>query len=127
MNKNLAKSLLEKHGCVKNKYYSISEEPYKQNHNANNEQIEKVCEKWSSHVAEGWYGFDGLGTPTPLVWYDVIDEFFDEVKKECPDFKILQLKIKFGGFRMYLENTNDTISANIWILEECLCDDKLVY
>ena len=70
-------------------------------------ELRAVCEtdlwlfqKWAYRVARGWYGFD-LGN-VPNVWRLILDEFLEWVQKQQPEFKILQVKVKFGRLRMYL-------------------------
>jgi hypothetical protein len=72
-----------------------------------------------------WVG--GLGNPTPSVWYTVLDQFLEYVKEIDPNFKILQIKIKFGGLRLYLDSKNKQIQEMCRELEEVMTDKKLIY
>ena len=56
-------------------------------------------------------------------WYDILDRLFgfiqvyvDEFEKPQP--KVTQVKEKFGGLRVYLTNTDDTINRMIDIAEQ---------
>src|SRR5579859_6420475 len=62
--------------------------------------------KWAYRVKEDWYGFS-LGETVPSSWVIAIELFLRFMKQEVPDFKILQIKLKFGGLRMYLEIDSD--------------------
>lgn len=59
-----------------------------------------LFQKWAYRVGKGWYGF-ALGN-VPYVWRLILDEFLEWVEKERPDFKILQVKVKFDRLRLYL-------------------------
>lgn len=95
------------------------------------EKIEfKLFDKWNHKIPKGWYGFDLEGTP--CVWWQIIDEFLDEVNKECPDFEIQQVKLKFGQIRCYIQlNTtpekSKEINKEISELENILFDKNLIY
>ena len=84
-------------------------------------------EKWKAHVPEGWYGWGGLGNPTPSKWYTVLDQFLEYVKEIDPDFKILNIKIKFGGLRLYLNSKNEEVYEMCRELEAVMTDKKLIY
>ena len=61
----------------------------------------ELLAKWKHRIPQGWYGF-AFGAPTPLVWFDVIDEFLDYLAEQAPQFEIHQIKMKFGGLRFYV-------------------------
>lgn len=84
-------------------------------------------DKWIKYTEEGWYGPAGLGYPMPEIWYSVLDEFLTYVLNECPNFKILQIKIKFGELRIYLEHINEKIASECSALETLLSDSHLIY
>ena len=93
-----------------------------------------IAEKWRPHFGRGWYGFD-MGW-APDNWYKIIDEFLDGLKEVDPEFKIHQIKIKFGGIRIYLgfsEKLNEDLSTisyvnqQIAILEHELFHESLIY
>jgi len=39
-------------------------------------------------------------------WYDTLDQYLTELAIRVPEFKIFQLKLKFGGIRLYLRNVS---------------------
>jgi len=60
-----------------------------------------LFQKWAYRVKKDWYGFS-LGN-APFEWATEIDEFLEWVEANFPDFKILQIKLKMGGLRCYLD------------------------
>lgn len=82
--------------------------------------------KYRDRIAKGYYGIC-MGTPTPSVFYDVIDEFLEYVAEKCPDFKICQTKLKFGSLRLYIEGVTQEIQQECYFLEKVLFDEKLIY
>lgn len=84
-----------------------------------------LVKKWNSRVAEFHYGFDGL--PNNVVWFQAIDEMLDIIEKDSPDFKIMQIKLKFGGIRIYLLNISDAVFGGIEKIEQVLYDEALIY
>lgn len=88
-------------------------------------RIEKLSEKWQDYVEFGWYGFD---LPIiPEIWIDCIDSLLKYCQSKCPNFRILQIKLKFGGIRMYLSG----LDAETENLVEDICrkmyNDRMVY
>lgn len=81
---------------------------------------------WAYKIPQGWYGFS-LGNEVPMAWAYTIDKFLEEVNKECPNFEIHQIKLKWGGLRCYLGNINESVQKEVDKLEELLYDDSLVY
>jgi hypothetical protein len=61
-----------------------------------------LFQKWAYRVEKGWYGFDLEGVP--FVWGQIIDEFLAAVAEFESSFKILQIKLKFGGLRFYIRH-----------------------
>ena len=59
-----------------------------------------LFQKWAYRVGKGWYGFS-LGN-VPHVWRYVLDEFFEWLEIQRPDFEIHQVKMKFRKMRIYL-------------------------
>lgn len=82
--------------------------------------------RWGSRISKDWYGFN-LGIPIPLVWYIVIDKFLEYIEQKCPEFEIYQIKLKFGGLRMYLGKISKEIQQEIDNLENVLTDKYLIY
>lgn len=64
-----------------------------------NEQ--ELYDKWEHRIGKGWYGFDIGGVPAD--WIKQIDEYLAWLEKNCPDFEIHQIKIKFGSLRVYVD------------------------
>ena len=64
-----------------------------------------LFQKWAYRVGKGWYGFS-LGN-VPHVWRFVLDEFLEWLEKQCPDFEIHQVKMKFRSMRIYLGTKTD--------------------
>lgn len=93
-----------------------------------------VIDKWRSKFSKGWYGFD-MGW-APDNWFKIIDEFLEQIKQVDPDFQIHQIKIKFGGMRIYLsfseKITEDKsiysyVNQQISILEHELFHESLIF
>lgn len=92
----------------------------------------KIKDKWIDHVGEGWYGYAINDCPT--VWGKVVDDFLTELKTVDPNFSIHQIKIKFGGLRLYLGLSSDVekefkehINEQINILENKLFNESLIF
>ena len=93
---------------------------------------ELLVNKWSHKIAHNWYGFDIAGVPDD--WVIQIDEFLTWLEEVYPQFQIRQIKVKFGGLRIYLDLSRDgmtsflykEIDAKINKLEELYSKD-LVY
>jgi hypothetical protein len=94
-----------------------------------NMKYETLFKKWEKRIGKGWYGFDSI----PDSWAEQIDELLNEIKLICPNFEIHQIKLKFGGIRIYLElNSEDKkivnyVNEKIDNLENILFDEKLIY
>ena len=84
-----------------------------------------LFQKWAHRVPKGWYGF-ALGN-VPFRWAQILDDFLTEVEKENKDFEIHQIKLKFGGCRIYLGNINKKTQDEIDKLEDCLFSKDLIY
>lgn len=90
--------------------------------------------KWESHIGEEWYGFELSSCPQS--WILAIDEILEYIKEIEPQFIIEQIKIKYGGLRMYIgldkeqendHNTWTTIQKIANCAEDRLYDKRLVY
>lgn len=132
----MVQEIIEKYKLAPDSYYPDIENPYSFRDGENvmnnsiqeqNELYEKYSKKWQHRVKEGWYGFGGLGNPTPPVWYNVIDEMLTYIEKECPDLVIRQIKIKWGILCMYVDGITPEINQEIRILTNVLRDKKLIY
>jgi hypothetical protein len=65
---------------------------------------------WAYRVRRDWYGF-ALGN-VPYVWKDIINDFLLWLQSQCPDFEILQVKIKMGRLRLYIETNSKDLALN---------------
>lgn len=95
---------------------------------------EKDCflfSKWAWRVEKGWYGFS-LGA-IPWAWTYIINDFLKALEPAAPDFKIHQIKLKFGGLRFYVDlkledpKEIEAIHAEISKLENLLQSGDLIY
>ena len=84
-------------------------------------------DKYDKHIPQGWYGF-ALGSPTPKVWLDALDEVLALLILHDPAFEIHQIKTKFGGVRFYVESE---LIEDIWdiesLIEDTMFDKALIY
>ena len=109
----------------------LSKIDYKNIDNGNLNPDTFLFQKWAYRVPKDWYGFS-LGN-VPFVWALIIDDFLKEIEKECPDFEIHQIKLKYGGLRFHLNlNSKDDkiinkINTEIYKLEELLFNYDLIY
>jgi hypothetical protein len=119
---NKALELIEKYGLKPNSYYT--ESPYK-NRDPNEIDWDKFLNvKWCDYIADGYYGFSL--NPIPNNCASAIDEFLIWIKENDRDFKILQVKIKYGGARIYIQTKLD-IQDQIHLLENAIFDEQLIY
>jgi hypothetical protein len=95
-------------------------------------KYDELTNKWTHKIEDGWYGFAISGISDE--WTDKIDAFLEYLNVHCPEFKIHQIKVKFGGLRIYVKydmlRLPDDISSEIYgriISLEGLYDEKLVY
>lgn len=91
-----------------------------------------LFQKWAYRVGKNWYGFS-LDS-APFLWGLIIDKFLEEIEKECPNFEIHQIKIKFGGLRFYVDLGKDIDMKKAWFvnteinkLEDLLSSEYLIY
>lgn len=126
---NKAQELISKYKLAANSYYEKS--PYGDNRDP---EIDKACRekeaglmaKYRDRIGQGWYGFS-FGSPTPLVWFSVLDEFIGYILDKNSDAIILQQKTKFGGLRSYWSGLTKEEQDMVDELEEVLFDEKLIY
>lgn len=117
------KEIIEKYELAPNSYEMLED-----NYLTAAELQLNLIEKWQDYVGEGWYGFDIPNAP--LSWYFALDDCLQIILDKCPQMKILQIKLKFGGLRMYIDTSmaNDFgIQQAITELEDACYDDILVY
>lgn len=125
----IAQQLIKKYNLAADSYYSESPYNKKSLLEISSEGITveaNLYEKWKPNIPDGWYGLS-VGWPVPLVWYSVIGEFLDYVKLEKPDFQLLQIKIKYGGIRIHLDNVPLSIYKEADELEVVLYDKFLIW
>lgn len=127
---NIIEQLKEKYNLSPDSYYT--ESPYRKEDSAAYDKHMKECyqpfhDKWIKYTEKNWYGPDGLGFPLPEVFYRALDEFLEYVLKECPEFKILQIKIKFGAYRGYYQGLTEKIQEENRELQNLLTDKFLIY
>lgn len=103
--------------------------------NVNNDRLNPdvfLFMNWAYRIPKNWYGF-ALTNAVPMVWAYIIDAFLQEVEKECPNFEIHQIKLKFSSIRVHIElncqdkTKIDFINEQIDKLELLLQDDALYY
>ena len=122
---DIIQRLVLKYSLKPDSYYKKDVNPYKVA--ASFEDMaayETFKKKWMGATEAGWYGPQGLGYPMPRVWYAVLDEFLEWCRAENPDFKILQLAVKFGRVKIYLLGVDSKITIE---LSGPLFDKKLIY
>jgi hypothetical protein len=127
---NIIEILKEKYNLAPDSYYE--ESPYgKSDHNLRinheKEYYLPFYNKWQKYTAENHYGCMGLGYPMVEIWYSVLDEFLEYVLKQCPDFKICQIAVKFGYIKIYLDGVTEDIKDDCWKLSSLLSDKFLIY
>jgi hypothetical protein len=66
-------------------------------------------EKWKEHLEKGHYGMDLSGEEVEKY----VDEEFEKVKEEYPNFTYTQIKEKFGGARVYMHGVPYEITSQI--------------
>lgn len=123
--------LITKYKLAKDSYYK--ESPYSEEARSPEEDLKarqrtkELKEKYKANVPPRWYGFGGLGAPTPLVWFDVLDELFEKLVSIYPKLEIYQVKVKFGSCRIYVGNIERADDLAIGKLEKVLADKLLIY
>ena len=81
--------------------------------------------KYFDRVVDGFYGFDAVRMP--INWLEALEEFLTELEKDSPDFEILQIKLKWGTFRGYLNNLSEDAQKSVDLLEDIMQDSNLIY
>ena len=90
-----------------------------------------LFQKWAYRVGKGWYGFDLSAIPN--VWVYMLDAFLAWVESQCPYFRILQIKTKFGGLRFYIDThcqdagVNEVVRSEIAKLEKLMFHKNLIF
>ena len=84
-------------------------------------------DKYRKYIPIGWYGF-AIGSPTPTPWMEALDEILKLLVKKDPEFKIYQIKMKFGGIRFYTgSDVIDDLGDIESLIENKMYSSKLVY
>lgn len=87
--------------------------------------------QFSYRIPRGWYGFDLEGVP--FIWSSIIRDFLNEVEKDCPNYEIHQIKLKYGMAKIHIQlNTKDNkkiefINKQISELQKVLFSKDLIY
>ena len=83
--------------------------------------------KYIDYIPDGWYGF-AIGHPTPYNWNVVINLILELCIKHDPNFRICQIKMKWGGIRFYCESDviEDLMEIQLTIGDR-LYSQKLIY
>lgn len=69
--------------------------------------LEELAEKLEPHWVEyQTYKRATIGEG----WADLVSDLVDDLEKVDPDFKVVQVKEKFGGLRFYLEGYSNNLS-----------------
>lgn len=116
--------LLSKYSIKRDSYYNFN--PYLEKEIVISKEEVKLCESWQHRVEKGWFGIS-IGSPAPESWFKFLNEFLRLVEQYNPDFKILQIKQKFGECRMYLRNISEETQDIIDIVCDELFDKNLIY
>lgn len=84
--------------------------------------------RWSDKIEPGWYGFDLTLWP-PVNWYNAINAFLTWLETQQPEFKIRQIKLKFGRLHIYVTYPveNEELRKDIFEFSQQFFDQKLVY
>lgn len=102
---------------------------YKKIDNGNLNPDTFLFQNWHHKIEKGWYGFS-LGK-VPFIWAIILDEFLSDLDEETKgDFKILQIKLKYGGLRAYLNYNGEkfpNIQSEVDKLEKALFHKDLIY
>lgn len=78
--------------------------------------------KWEHHLEKGHYGLD-IDIAEVV---DYLDEQFEEIKSETPDFTYSQIKLKFNFASVYLSNNlspdwrlrlEEKIEEILWLID----------
>jgi len=78
----------------------MSKEPYK--------MPEYIVQDMKSRTPTGWYGLDA-----PYGWHRLIETLHIAIVQIDPDYKIQQIKEKFGGLRYYCAYKKDTVTRSL--------------
>jgi len=84
-------------------------------------------EKYNKYIENGHYGFS-IGSPISPNWVEFLDEVLELCIKTDPNFKINQIKLKYGRICFYCSSKiiRDINEIETY-LYELLSDDNLIY
>lgn len=83
--------------------------------------------KYRKYISERHYGFS-IGTPIVPEWNEIIEKILEICIEADPNFKIQQIKLKFGGMRFYVyTNIIEDIEDVEMLIMEKMRDKALVY
>lgn len=122
--KQKVEKLLKKFSIKANSYYNYN--PYLSTEVSIYKEEIKLCENWQHRVATGWYGIS-IGSPAPVSWFQFLNEFLRIVEQYNPDFKILQVALKYGRCKIYLDNISEETHDIIESVSNELFDKNLIY
>lgn len=85
-------------------------------------------ERWKDRIEPGWYGFD-LTRWLPNNWYFAINAFLTWLEARQPEFKIRQIKLKFGTLRIHVSYPVEDLELReeIFQFSRQFHDAKLIY
>ena len=108
-------------------YSYLREFPDKKPNYKTNKTDSYFINKYRNHISLGHYGFS-IGTPIIPEWNEILEKIFDLCIETDPEFKIQQIKIKFGGVCFYVESQviEDILDIEILIGKK-LRDSALIY
>jgi len=83
--------------------------------------------KYENYISDGHYGFS-LGEPIIPEWCEIIDKVLELCISYDENFKIKQIKVKFGGVCFYTQSEiiSDLQSVDIYMFN-VLRDKTLIY
>lgn len=137
-------TILDKYNCKIDSYYEENSKPYEESarerlrlmsqwaqkgevpfYASEPYEYRLLKNKWNNYVNRNDIGIS-LAQPAPILWYTVLDNLFEELKLECPNFLINKCYIKYGGLRLELDNITKEIQDQLILLHENLFDCRLI-
>ena len=112
------REILDKYDCKRDNYIL----------DFNQNEYDKFFNKWNNIVPDEWKSNGIKLEDVPLIWLKVLDKVLKYLLTIQPTLKIFQIKIKFGGLRLYTNGDFDEpIEKELNHLEYILYDKKLIY
>jgi hypothetical protein len=108
-------------------YSYLNEFPDKKPDYRTNKNDSYFINKYRKYISLGHYGFS-IGTPIIPEWNEILDKIIELCIHFDPNFRIQQIKLKFGGICFYVESQviEDILDIEIYIGKK-LRDDALIY